>query len=141
MRRLLLLLAPALCLVGCATIPAHVSAPPVTSGPVDQSPSSEYLVKPDASASAVDKAAGAIAYADAAVDHAWSFYSALRDTARLVLPYLSADRQARVLALEDTIEASFAKARAAADLAARAAALASAAQSVQKLESLTIDPD
>jgi len=134
MRRLLLLLAPALCLVGCATIPAPVPATGGTAIPATPN-------MPAPATSAVDKAAGAIAYADAAVDRAWSLYSALRDTARLVLPYLSADRQARVLALEDTIEASFAKARAAADLAARAAALASAAQSVQKLESLTIDPD
>lgn len=132
MRFLLPLIASALCLAGCATLPAPAPATGGTAIPATPN-------MPAPATSTVEKASSALAYADAAVDRAYFMYGAIRDTARLVLPYLSADRQARALALEDTIEAGFAKARAATDLAVRAAALATAAKSVQKLEGLTVD--
>jgi len=134
MYRVILIAAAALGLSACAMAPSGSVASPGATAPVP-------VTSPTPVASTVDKAAEAAARADVAVDRAWTAYVAIRNVAELVVPFLSPTRAANVRAIEATVERAFARARAATDLAVKAAELANAAQAAASLEALTTDPD
>ena len=89
----------------------------------------------------VDRAADAVARADVAVDRAWAAYVRIRDVANLVVPFLPANRADQVRAIQGRIEAAFARARVATDLAVKASELALVGREALRLEDLTVDKD